>query len=495
MKHYYSKSKFVSFQGCHKRLWLEYFKPEEKKETTNEAQLINGNIVGDLAMGLFGDYYLAETADNDLNIQAENTKNAILRGENVICEAAFLYQNHYCAVDILVKDNDGYSIYEVKSTTHLDDRYYYDLGYQYFVLVNWGLKINSVNLVHINSDYVLKGEFNLAEYFKINDLTMKVKSKYDEVKSLLEEADRVLDGNVEIPSIICSECNKFGGCGFLDYCKKYNNIPSNNSVFDLYSNRSKVKQVNSGIITFLDLLNNNIKLSNIQKRQIEFALNDIEDCYVDKINIKMFLDQLVFPLYFFDFETYQSVIPEYEGTKPYQQIPFQYSLHIMDIEGNITHKEFLGDGFNNPIYGIAKQMVEDLGSSGSIIAYNDSFETGRIKELIIAVPEFKEELSMMLNRFVDLADIFQKGYCYNKAMGGSFSIKSVLPALFPNDEELNYKNLEGVHKGDEASMAYVSLKTMSDEEYKTTRKNLLAYCKLDTLAMVRIYQKLLELIE
>ena len=494
MEHYYSKSKFVSFKGCNKRLWLDYFKPEVKKETTNETQLINGNIVGDLAMGLFGDYYLAETFDNNLNIQAENTQNAILREERVICEAAFLYQNHYCAVDILVKDDCGYSIYEVKSTTHLDDRYYYDLAYQYYVLKNWGLEINSINLVHINSDYVLRGQFKLDEYFKIVNLTDEVKTKYDEVSNLLIKAEEILNSNKEIPSVICSECMKFGGCGFLDYCKKYNNIPNENSVLDLYNNRSKVKQINSGIITFDDLTKTNFKLSEIQKRQIDFALNNKDEYYVDKKSIKKFLDQLVFPLYFFDFEAYQAVVPKYEGTKPYQQIPFQYSLHIMDRNGNIIHKEFLADGFNNPMNDISKKMIEDLGECGSIIAYNDSFEIGRIKELINAT-RYKEELSKMIPRFVDLADIFQKGYCYNRRMGGSFSIKSVLPALFPNNSELNYKNLEGVHKGDEASNAYIMLATMSKEEYDQTRKNLLAYCKLDTLAMVRIYQKLLELIQ
>ena len=140
-------------------------------------------------------------------------------------------------------------------------------------------------------------------------------------------------------------------------------------------------------------------------------------------------------------------------------------------------------------------MLSDLDISGSIVAYNDAFEKSRIKELAHIVTDKKNELFLLVNRFVDLAEVFQNGYCYNKQMGGSFSIKSVLPALFPDDPELNYKNLEGVHKGDEASAAYLALPTMSKEEYDSTRKNLLAYCKLDTYAMVKIYQKLLELIE
>ena len=495
MKHYYSKSKFVEFYGCHKRLWLEYNKPQEKREVNNEVQLINGNLVGDLAMSLFGDYFLAETTDNNLNVQAENTIKALEENVRVICEAAFLYKNHYCAVDILVNDGDGYSIYEVKSTTHLDERYIYDLAYQYFVLTNWGVKVNTINLVHINSDYIFNGKLDLKEYFKIVDLTIKVKAEYSEVERLLDLSDNILSSNVEIPSEICSTCNKFGGCPFLDYCKRYNNIPLENSVFNLYNNRSKVKQINSGIITFADLLINNVKLSPIQKRQIEFALNNREDYYVDKINVKKFLDGLEFPLYFFDFEAFQSVIPQFEGTKPYQQIPFQYSLHILYEDGLLKHKEFLADGFKNPMEDIASSMVNDLKTKGSIVAYNDSFEVGRIKELMDCVPKYKEELSLLIGRFIDLADVFQKGYCYNKRMGGSFSIKSVLPALFPNNDELNYKNLEGVHKGDEASMAYINLSGMSEDEYQETRRNLLAYCKLDTLAMVRIYQKLLELIK
>lgn len=495
MKHYYSKSKFVLFKGCNKRLWLDKYKENEKEEIHNETQLINGNLVGDLAMNLFGDYYLAETADNNLNIQTENTKKALDNGENVICEAAFIYKNHYCAVDILVRDEDGYSVYEVKSTTSLEKHYYYDLAYQYYVLKNLGLKINKLNLIHINSEYTFHDKLDINQYFVINDLTLDVKGKYDEVEELLCLSDSILDNDIEPVSVISSQCNKYNGCPYLKYCKRYNGLPDENSVFDLYNNRNKSKQISGGILSFEDLLKNNVKLSEIQKRQVEFALENIEQTYIEKDKVKEFLDSFQFPLYFFDFETYQDVIPKYNGCRPYQQIPFQYSLHILHEDGRLEHKEFLGDGINNPIYDIAKNMLKDLGDKGSIVAYNDAFEKGRIKELAHLDVTNKVKLFSLLDRFVDLADVFQKGYCYNKQMGGSFSIKSVLPALFPNEEELNYKNLEGVHKGDEASAAYLSLKDMDESEYHKTRCNLLAYCKLDTYAMVKIYYKLLELIK
>ena len=494
MEHYYSKSKFVSFVGCHKRLWLEVFKKEEKEENNNITQLENGNLVGDLAMNLFGNYYLAETSDNDLKVQTQNTIDAINRGEEVICEAAFTYLNHYCAVDILVKEDDGYSVYEVKSTTAIKDNYFYDLAYQYYVLSKVGLKINRLNLVYINNQYVFDKVLDLNQYFIISDLTEKVKSMKDEVIELLEISDSILDSNTEPDSIISSVCNKYNGCPFLKYCKKYKGIPEVNSVFDLYNNRSKSKQISNKILSFKDLIDNKVKLSEIQKRQVEFALNDINEIYINKEKVKEFLATFKYPLYFFDFETYQDVVPKYDKTKPYQQIPFQYSLHILYEDGRLEHKEFLGDGINNPLYDIVDSMIKDLSKEGSIIAYNDSFEKSRILELASVVEESKEELLSFIDRFIDLAYVFQHGYCYNKAMGGSFSIKSVLPALFPSDEELNYKNLECVHKGDEASSAYLELANMNEEEYNKMRKNLLAYCRLDTLAMVRIYQKLLELI-
>lgn len=494
MKNYYSKSKFVMFCGCHKRLWLEKNKEEYKEENQNEERLVNGNLVGDLAMSLFGDYYLAETDENDLSQQASNTLDAINRSEKVICEAAFILDNHYCAVDILVNDGDGYSIYEVKSTTSVKPHYLYDLAYQYYVLHNLGYEINSLNLVHINSGYIFENKLDIKKYFKINDLTKEVKEKYCDVCNLLEESDRILNDVKEPKSIMSSQCNAYNGCPFLTYCKKYNNIPDKNSVYDLYNNRARTKQVNSKIVSFKDILDNNIKLSEIQARQIDFALND-RDMYIDKEKIKEFIEGFEFPIYFFDFETYQDIIPKFDGTRPYQQIPFQYSLHILNSDGSLEHKEFLGDGINNPIYDIVEKMISDLGDKGSIVAYNDSFEKSRIKELSEIVIKHKDKLDSFINRFVDLADVFQNGYCYNKEMGGSFSIKSVLPALFPNDASLNYKNLEDVHKGDEASATYLALKDMSKEEYDKKRISLLNYCKLDTYAMVRIYQKLLELIK
>lgn len=490
---YHSKSKYVKFMNCHKRLWLEKYRPEYQEEQHNITQCINGNLVGDLAMSLFGDFYLAETNPMDIPTQIKNTEMALARKEKIICEASFSVGTNYCAVDILKLEDDGtYSINEVKSSTKVKDSYIKDLSYQYYVLTQYGLNVSKVNLIYVNNKYVFNESLNLNEYFVIEDLTNKIIIESLNVGSNLEMSNSILN-NIEEPNVeLSGACEEYSGCPFKKYCYKTKGLPDENSVLELYSCRDKFLFVNNGILSFNQLITNGIALSETQQRQVDYALNkSADDYYINKPLIKKFFDNLVFPLYFFDFESYQAVIPNLDGTKPYQQIPFQYSLHILEENGNVKHKEFLGNGKTDPRLELTKQMVNDLGTSGTIIAYNMSFEKTRIKELGVKFPQYANDLLAITNRFMDLADIFKKGYFYNKAMGGSFSIKSVLPSLFPNDDSLNYKNLEQIHKGDEASQTYLELANMTNDDYNKTIKNLLAYCKLDTYAMLKIYTKIL----
>ena len=187
-------------------------------------------------------------------------------------------------------------------------------------------------------------------------------------------------------------------------------------------------------------------------------------------------------------------IPEFDNSKPYQQIPFQYSLHIMDSDYNLIHKEFLGDGITDPRLALKNQMIKDLGESGTIIAYNHSFEKTRIKELMDIFPEDRLVLEKINERFIDLADPFQKCMYYNHLMRRT-SIKDVLPSIFPTDPTLDYHNLENVHKGDEASNAYLNLKNLDEENKVIIRNSLLKYCCLDTYAMVKIYLYLIDIVK
>jgi hypothetical protein len=189
----------------------------------------------------------------------------------------------------------------------------------------------------------------------------------------------------------------------------------------------------------------------------------------------------------------QLPVPKFPGTRPYQQIPFQYSLHYIEKPGEeLKHKEFLAESGEDPRRAIAESLCRDIPMHTCVTAYNRGFECGRINELALQFPDLANHLLNIRSNIQDLLTPFQSGYYYNRAMGGSFSIKSVLPALFPDDPELDYHNLEGVHNGGEAMAIFPKIKDMPPEEALRARSDLLAYCKLDTLAMVKVWQKLLE---
>ena len=228
---------------------------------------------------------------------------------------------------------------------------------------------------------------------------------------------------------------------------------------------------------------------------MKFALEDRET-YIEKENIRAFLDTLSYPIYFLDFETIQPVIPRYVGTKPYAQIPFQYSLHYIECEdGELKHKEFLAEAGMDPRRALAEQLCMDIPMNVCVTAYNKAFECTRLKELAETFPDLSEHLLNIGANIKDLLVPFQSGYYYNRAMGGSFSIKSVLPAIFPNDPSLDYHNLEGVHNGTEAMTIFPKIKNMLLEEQIDVRRNLLKYCELDTYAMVKVWEELVRVAE
>ena len=245
----------------------------------------------------------------------------------------------------------------------------------------------------------------------------------------------------------------------------------------------------NGIVTFPDIVESGIPLSDIQQTQVACTLEKRE--HIDREGIRNFLDTLHYPICHLDFETMQPVIPPYDGTKPYQQIPFQYSLHIEQDDGTLAHKEFLGNGVDDPRRALAEQLCRDIPSDACVTAYNKSFECGRLSELAAFFPDLSALLLGIRDRIIDLLTPFKKGLCYYPAMGGSFSIKAVLPALFPDDPDLDYHNLEGsVHNGGEAMDIYPRIAAMSPDEQAAARESLLRYCELDTYAMVKILAKL-----
>ena len=550
MKTSLSKSRYTKYCQCPKSLWLSVNKPKEATVDAGvEARFAEGNVVGDLAMGLFGDFVevttMTEDGKLDLSAMIEKTQEEMERGTEVICEASFscdswlLWEkfgivrppfdedgnfdesahgdgpmarvdagSNYCAVDILRKTADGWAIYEVKSSSSNADadatdkefgKYAIDIAYQKWVLEQCGVKVTGTYLVTLNKNYVRQGDLDLQQLFNIIDLKELVANEYLKVPTQTHRAHGILAEENEQPSVLAEYCQKPYKCAFWEYCTHELPTPS---VFNVYGGKGrggftfakKIDYYNRGIITFEQL--QDISLGNIQDMQINCTLNQVE--HIDKAGLGDFLDTITYPLYFLDFETMQQVVPLYDGTHPYQQITFQYSLHYIEHEGGpLKHTAFLApsDG-SDPRRALAEALCHDFPMDACTMVYNDTFEKARIKEMAEAYPDLATHLMNIRDNIIDLLVPFRRGHYYTPAMGGSFSIKSVLPALFPDDEELNYHNLNPlVQNGGHAMTIFPKIKDMPTKEAEEARQALLAYCHLDTLAMVRVWERLKEMVK
>ena len=315
-----------------------------------------------------------------------------------------------------------------------------------------------------------------------------ISSGSEEKKQIIEDYFKEDNHNEKIGL----HCFRPYECPFFNYCTK--SLPTNN-VFNIrqMNIKTKFKLYNKGKYSYEDLQNEDI--NDKYKEQVLFSLNKLKPI-IKKENIASFMSELTYPLYFLDFETFQQAIPQFDGVRPYMQIPFQYSLHYIESEtGELKHKEFLAKASIDPRRGLAEKLVKDIPKDVCVLAYNMGFEKSVIKNLASLFPDLSNHLMNIYNNLKDLMIPFQKRDYVTKEMSGSYSIKYVLPALFPNDPSLDYHNLELVHKGDEASSFYANLHNYSKEEQLKIRTCLLKYCELDTFAMVKIWQKLNEIIK
>ena len=493
MAHGLSKSRYTTFRSCEKALWMSVFKSEEAViDDQTQARFSTGTEVGDLARGLLGPYedmtVRKEDGHLDYSEMVRRTQDALSRGVENICEAAFSHDGNYCAVDILHRVSGGYEIYEVKSSTHPDNEIYgWDVAFQKWVLTGCGLSVRGTYLVCIDNSYVRQGELDIQGLFSINDISEAVAQEYPVVEANVRAAKRVLDGDEPMKDISAG-CNSPYGCAFWQYCTK--GLPSP-SVFDLYRfGAKKFDMYYAGKVRLEDI--DGVPLTPIQQMQVNGAVRG--ESHIDREGIERFLGTLTYPLYHLDFETIQPPIPLYDGTHPYQQIPTQYSLHIEESPGGkLRHLEFLAPSRENPLRPIAESLCENIPENVCLLAYNKSFECGRLNELADLFPDLAGHLRAISANIRDLLIPFRGGCYYLPAMGGSFSLKSVLPALFPDDPELDYHALDELcQNGSMAMNLYPALKDMSPEEETRARRALLDYCRLDTLAMVKVLSKLYE---
>lgn len=482
---YLSKSLFIRGLQCHKSLYLHKFKPELKDEISDEqeARFQAGYEVGAYAKQLFPGGVEIPYDGLTHSEQLEQTKAEIGKGTATIYEAAFSYNGVFVKVDILQKGKDGWDIYEVKSSTGIKYVHLDDIAVQYYVVVGSGLPVSRAHLVHINNQYVRNGDIEPLKLFTIADVTPAAEEKQEFVGQKISELQAMLTGS--IPEIdIGPYCDVPYLCDFKGHC--WQHIPED-SVFDLRRKGiDKFALYRQGIIEIKDIPLD--RLNRSQKTQTEAFIQKNE--IVDQKAIKAFIGTLWHPMYFLDFETFYAPIPPYDGVRPYQQVPFQYSIHsLAKAEAELKHSEFIALPGEDPRPGLVEKLLAEIPTDGCIISYTD-FETKRLRELAERFPGHKEKLDRLISNVRDLALPFKDMAYYHWKMNGSYSLKAVLPVLIP---DMGYDGLE-IKDGGMAIEAYFKMQESNDpEEIENIRRALLVYCKLDTLAMVKLLDKLREI--
>ncbi|WP_103581729.1 DUF2779 domain-containing protein [Campylobacter concisus] len=486
-----SKSLYIRGLQCEKSLWLKKKKPEVLQAPDDGAQAVfdTGTSVGELACELFRGGERIEYTGN-FSSQMAKTKELMGHSTKIIYEATFCFDGILVMVDILRIGKDGLIINEVKSSTSVKEVYIDDASIQYYVISSLGYKVSAINIIHIDNSYVRGEKLELDKFFHTEDVTEQVKQKQADIPQILSKFDEILSKDIEPEIDIGVQCANPYPCDAWEYCwREQRGIPEY-SIFDISGLRSKKKfeLYKSGIVKFEDIKELD-KFNASQQIQIRSELSGEQ--VIDKEAIKEFLNTLSYPLYHLDFETFQQAVPEFVGLSPYEQIPFQFSIHKDDGKGNLEHFEFLAEVGADPRYELALNLIKFIPQDACVLAYNMSFEKRVIRRLAEIYPQVSNELMAIQGNIKDLMAPFASKSYYHPKMRGSYSIKYVLPALVPEFESA-YKDLNLIHHGGEAMQAYEAMAYMPAKEREAYKKALLAYCKLDTLAMVKVLEKLRE---
>lgn len=489
-----SKSLYTRGLQCVKSLWLKKYDPDKLTPPDSAAEAIfeTGNQVGDLACELFPGGREVPYEGSGFEEKIALTKQWMDEGVRDIYEASFEYDGIFIMVDILhINEDTSVEIYEVKSSTDVKDVYLHDVSIQFYVLAGLGYTIKCANVVHINNQYVRGEELDIHELFTIVDVTETVLEMQENIPSYLAHFEGHLSNKEHAPNVdIGPHCSDPYDCDARAHC--WQHIPEY-SIFDIsrLNKNKKFDLYRQGIVHFEDISDVSAFSAN-QQLQITAELEQRE--IIDQQAIRNFLNSIIYPVYHLDFETFQQAIPQWPGLRPFEQIPFQYSVHIQHKDGRLEHREHLAKEGEDPRRALAEALVADIPEDVMVLAYNMGFEKGVIKRLAALYDDLAPHLMAIHDNIQDLMLPFQKKAFYDPKMRGSYSIKQVLPALVPEMEKA-YKELDLVHHGGEAMQAFAQLVSMEDPEHKKRmRQSLQEYCKLDTLAMVKILEKLKEVV-
>ncbi|MDD5691641.1 MAG: DUF2779 domain-containing protein [Candidatus Omnitrophica bacterium] len=481
-----TKRKYMHGLQCPKYLWVTFGSPKLIPEPDIVAgyRINERKLVGELVQQLYPGGI--EVPIEDFASHIEQTR-AFIKQRKLIFGAGILVDNIYSQIDILKPvDNDLWDIIDIKNATDIKSHYIAEISFQKFCCERAGLKIRKCCIAYINNGYVRQGGLDPHGMFKIEDITANVNIDTENIQKEIEEMVKIIHEK-ECPKITISQhCKDPDECLLKGHCWEF--LPINN-VFELTRGGKKSFELFARGICEIKDIPDGFKLTEKQLIQKKCVLTN--SVHISKEDIKNFINSLLYPLYYLDFESYMTAIPRFDGTKPYQQIPFQFSIHIVkDKDGEIEHRSFLADGIDDPRKKLVTSLISVLGDKGSVVVYS-SFEKTRLRELAEAFPEHKAEIDSIVGRIVDLFAPFQDFQYYNSEQKGSASIKAVLPAITGK----GYKDME-ISDGQVASISYlnVTFGKVSDEEKAKTRKELEKYCCLDTKGMVWIGEKLKELI-
>jgi len=477
-----SKSRYMKGMFCPKSLWLQTHMPQTASgPAVSQRMSEQGHHVGYYAQRQFATGILIKDSETPMPDAIEKTRNALIEHRYPLFEAVITTDDKIVLPDILIpNDDDSWNLIEVKSSTKLKPEHLDDIAYQFYVLTQAGIKLDECYLWVINSDCVWPDEQSL---FKRINVTREILAKQANIETNSQHLLDYVELKDEPNHARGTYCKK-GPCEFLDYCW---DGEVGMTIYEIPNiSDSKLLLLQQAGIAYISEITNFSEFTALQQQF--FEMYNTNGRHIDGAAIADKLAALTYPLYFFDFEAELPAIPLVDGMKPYQKLPFQYSCHILHQDGKLDHQEFLHQDKSDPRRKIAEALINDLGSTGHIIVYNEVFEKGVLQNLSLLFPDLKAALDLIIDRLWDLMEIFKTDYKDFK-FGGSYSIKNILPVLVP---KLTYDSLE-IQKGDQAQLVWQQLINSEDsQEQKLLEAALLAYCKLDTLAMVEIYRRLLE---
>ena len=475
-----SKSKYLCGLQCPLLLWVEF---NDKKRIpsvgdSTQFRFDQGHLIGEYAKKLFPYGLNIPTSPFMANIKL--TKK-LLKQEKVLFEPGFMVDNLYSRADFLVPVNGKWDIIEVKSGTSVKDINIHDIAFQKYCYIKSGLKIRKCFLMFVNNEYVRNGDINVNELFVKQDISSEVDEAYIGIEKRIEKMFKIISSKEPL-KILGLNCNSPYECSLKSECWDF---LEDGNVFELCMGGKKSFELfNSGVLKIKDIPDN-FELTVKQQIQKECSLSGKP--HISPLEIKDFLKTLNYPLYFLDFETIATAVPLFDGVRPYQPVPFQFSLHVVQKDGSKKHFSFLSDGKSDPRKKFVSSLKKVLGSKGSIVVYNKSFESGILKALGLFFPEENKWVENVILRIVDLIIPFRNFSFYDNVQKGSASLKKVLPAVTGKD----YNKLE-IADGMTASLDFLRIiqGNVPDKEKEKIRKNLEKYCGLDTEGMVWIVDEL-----